>query len=232
MSAPAQFRRQDWRAADVEKWNARIEQILSMHGVPENPPPVDWDAVNRDAMDEWKRDKASIVMSRIPEKFRHAEPRHDLSGRWLAAYRDGRLVNLLICGPTRVGKTWELMAIARQLLQAGTPVVVETVTDMLQALRPNEDGASDIGQYQTTPVLGMDDLGGEKSTEWTNEQLYRIADYRHNRNLPTIVTSNLPPAALEQRYDPRLIGRLFENAGTLTIRQRPPQVPARFEADL
>lgn len=231
MTSPARFRRNDWSAADVERWNARLEEILQRRLGTTDLPEVDWDAENDRVNREWAADKSRVLLSRLPDRYREAVPRHQESRRWLNDYAEGVMVNMAILGPGRVGKTWEMAAIVRALLVDETrrvPATMVPVTTMLDALRPNQDGASDIGQYQCAPVLAIDDLGSEKGTEWTEEQLFRVADYRHNRNLPTIVTSNLPPKALEDRYGPRLCGRLFEDARLLMIREAPPQVPGRF----
>lgn len=218
----------------MEKWNARIEEILGRRLGTTTPPPVDWDAVNAEAQDEWNREKSRVLLSRLSERHRNATMRHALSVRWVAAYNEGRMVNLAIVGPVGVGKTWEAAAIVRALLLLDNrvPAQLVAVPEMLDKLRPNADGASDIGQFQCAPVLALDDLGAEKQTEWTDEQLYRLADFRHTRNLPTIITSNLYPEQLEARYGERLCRRLFEDAALLRIDHAPPQVPTRFGAQL
>lgn len=220
----------------MEKWNARIEEILGKRlGVTDlsELPEYDWDEVNATAADEWRAAKSEVLLSRLPIRYRNATPRHDLSRRWLTRYAEGEMINLAILGPSRVGKSWEAAAIARHLLlDHRVPVTFEEVPTMLDRLRPNADGASDIGQYQSAPVLMMDDLGAEKRTEWTDEQLYRVADFRAKRNLPTIVTSNLSPKALLDEYGTRICGRLFEGAAKLEIRTAPPEVPGQFGRDL
>ena len=217
----------------MEKWNARIEEIIGRRLGTTDLPPVDWDAVNRQADEEWMAAKADVLLSRLPIRYRNATPRHDLSTRWLARYAQGDMINLAILGPSRVGKSWEAAAIARiLLLEHRVPATFEEVPEILKRLRPNADGASDIGHYQLAPVLILDDLGAEKRTEWTDEQLYLIADFRAKRNLPTIVTSNLSQKGMEDTYGPRVCGRLFEGAAKLEIRTAPPEVPARFGAEL
>ena len=217
----------------MEKWDARIEEILGRRVGTTDLPPIDWDAVNREADKEWLAAKADVLLSRLPVRYRNAVPRHPVSLKWLARYGDGDMINLAVLGPARVGKSWEAAAIARALLlDHRVPATFEEVPTMLDRLRPNADGASDIGQYQSTPVLIMDDLGAEKPSEWTDERLYQVADFRAKRNLPTIVTSNLAPQELDDRYGPRLTGRLFENAALLEIREAPPEVPGRFGVEL
>ena len=54
------------------------------------------------------------------------------------------------------------------------------------------------------PVLLLDDLGAEKRSEWTDEQLYRLLNYRYNEGLPTVVASNVTLDKLEPRIASRL----------------------------
>jgi len=230
----------------MKRFGDRADEVVSSllgRPVPRDVPEVDWDAEEARVRAEWRAEKAAVLLRALDPKYRNATPRHELSSRWLAAYRAGRFVNLGIFGPTGVGKTWEAAAIARLLLEGDfTPVLMVRVPELMDKLRPGDD-AVDIGMYLATPVLVLDDLGAETDSAFTAERLYRIADYRHNKNLPTIVTSNLrpgdpPPGAdrarwLELRYNDRLLRRLFEGAAQLVISDLPAGLPpARFGAVL
>lgn len=58
-------------------------------------------------------------------------------------------------------------------------------------------------------LLVFDDLGVEKQTEWAEEQLYGVLDARSDARLPTIITSNVDVAKIDQRiksrYSPGLV---------------------------
>jgi DNA replication protein DnaC len=43
-----------------------------------------------------------------------------------------------------------------------------------------------------TDVLVLDDLGAEKSSDWTLSMLYHVINERYNERRTTIITSNLP----------------------------------------
>lgn len=241
------FTRYDWGVGDVERFGKRADEVVAgLLGMPapKDLPEVDWDAVQAESMEEWRREKAAVLLRGLDPKYRNAEPRHEMSRKWLAAYREGRYVNLGVFGPTGVGKTWEAAGIARYLLETDfTPVLMVHVNKLLDLLAPIEDRQSVLMQYSTTPVLVIDDLGAEGGSEFAQRMLYQLADYRHNHHLPTIVTSNLKPGEvpadadrgvyLETRYSDRLLRRLFEGAAQLMILQRPPGLPAvRFGAEL
>ena len=42
----------------------------------------------------------------------------------------------------------------------------------------------------TIPLLILDDLGREKTTDWTRDVLYDLINYRYSHRLPTIFTTN------------------------------------------
>lgn len=50
--------------------------------------------------------------------------------------------------------------------------------------------------------LLLDDLGREHESKsgWSNERVFDVMRYRHNRNLPTIITTNVPVQELTGRY--------------------------------
>lgn len=243
------FERYDWGVGDMRKFSDRLDDRLTKAlGIPAEPPadadPIDYDAIDQRIREERLAKRAQILLKRLDPLYREATPHHDMSRRWLEAYRAGRCVNLLIGGGVNVGKTWEAAAIARDLLLSFVPVTFVNAGKMMQSMRPNQDGMSDLGQFQAAPVLMIDDLGAEKRTEWTAEQLYLLADYRHNHCLPTIITTNLSldkldsagqvreKGQLRAAYDPRTYRRLFQNASLLWIAEPPPELTARFRTTL
>ena len=56
--------------------------------------------------------------------------------------------------------------------------------------------------------LVIDDLGREYQTMFWVDRLHRIIDYRSDRTLPTMVTSNHTVAELEEMFDAPLVSRL------------------------
>jgi DNA replication protein DnaC len=70
------------------------------------------------------------------------------------------------------------------------------------------DGGETVEQIDrellASPCLVLDDLGAEKESEWTHEQLYDLIDRRYGRRMPTIITTNLALTALEARVADRI----------------------------
>ena len=56
----------------------------------------------------------------------------------------------------------------------------------------------------------LDDLGKEKTSDWVNEILYSIINYRYENLLPMIITSNLTISQLSKKTGEATVSRLLE----------------------
>ena len=63
--------------------------------------------------------------------------------------------------------------------------------------------------------LIIDDIGSQKKSDWTEEILFDLIDYRYNSRLPTIFTSNLMVNELNSIYHKRISSRLFATENTI-----------------
>ena len=146
----------------------------------------------------------------IPQRFHRAtldfypeSIRADLNG-W-ATNPQGR--NLVLFGPVGVGKTGAAVAACRFACSHRLSVKFASTVDLLAWLRPGgPDGVLD--DMVDVDRLIVDDLGAEKRSEWTDEQMYRLLNSRWLEERPTVVTSNLTPEALEVHVGPRLFSRI------------------------
>lgn len=70
-----------------------------------------------------------------------------------------------------------------------------------------------INKYTTPKYLILDDLGVEKTTDFTNQILYLIINRRYESKLITFVTSNNSPEELQEKMeDGRIISRLMSDS--------------------
>jgi len=222
-----------WDMMASGKLEARLAELIAKRGI---RPATDEEmaAKDQEIRQEMAERKAQILLGRLDARYRDAVPRTTESVAWLrqyvtAATPQDRGRGLIILGPSRAGKTWEAAALARLLLvKYRVPVQFVEAPELMAALRPNAEGASDIGQFMAAPVLIIDDLGAERTSEWTAEQMFRLAHYRDVHCMPTIFTSNLEGAQLRERYGDRVINRLAE--GATLIRIAAPAVPYRQAA--
>ena len=120
---------------------------------------------------------------------------------------------LVMTGPYGCGKTHLAVAIAKQRLEAGDTVLVQTVPDLLDHLR----GAFNPAVAQTyddrfeemkeADMLVLDDYGAQQNTAWANEKLFQLVNHRYNASLPTVITSN---DTYLENIDPRVRSRLCD----------------------
>lgn len=134
----------------------------------------------------------------------------------------------LLYGPCGSGKTHlavgTLKAMRARIPEWSRETLFVTVPDLLEGIRASFRGvdAEDPGsltRYSTCAFLVLDDLGAERATDFTLDRLYLILSRRINAFLPTVVTTNLDPAEIKAKLDPRIASRL---SGFLCIHVRMP----------
>lgn len=73
---------------------------------------------------------------------------------------------------------------------------------------PEETEEQIIGKYSTVPFLVMDDMGVEKTSDWSMQTLYTIIDRRYREMRKTIITSNLTLDEIARKLDDRISSRI------------------------
>lgn len=118
---------------------------------------------------------------------------------------------LILKGGYGCGKTHLAAAIANQRIAMGHPALFVSTPDLLDHLRATYSPNSPTGyderfeQIRNTPLLILDDLGTQSNSDWAQEKLYQIFNYRYNGRLPTVVTTNLELEAIEIRIRSRMV---------------------------
>lgn len=113
------------------------------------------------------------------------------------------------------GKTHTACAIVNELIERYlvTSMFVN-LADIADRVRKtfDEDKKSDdsklFDKLKTCELLVIDDLGTEKWSEWIEEKLFSIINFRYDNQLPMIITSNLKISDL--KYNTRIISRIYE----------------------
>jgi DNA replication protein DnaC len=117
---------------------------------------------------------------------------------------------LTLLSGTGRGKTHLGISAVRRWLQRGIPAKYAYVPLLLEELRRGfrGEGADSyearFDRFLNVPLLMLDDLGTENPTNWVQEKLDIIVDYRLMNNLALIVTSNTPWDELPFRIVSRL----------------------------
>lgn len=89
--------------------------------------------------------------------------------------------------------------------------LLETIKESWDNDSPNKYEAKRILDYITeVDLLVLDDLGAEysKSMDWLISILLKLIKGRSNNNLPTIITTNLNPNELSEKFSEKGYGRL------------------------
>lgn len=195
-----------------------------------------------------------MTSSVIPERFRertlegYQATTRSATKALEAAKRcaSGELRNLVLAGPTGVGKTHLAAGIvsevtarlrAEYVLAEGLarernaiptlPKLPEwvNVADAITTLRlemdmPLDDRTAALRLRRLASYPGLvvlDDLGRERSSDWTGEVVYALVNGRYEHMLPTLVTTNLTREDLgKSAYWPS-ISRLAEDGALVAI---------------
>ena len=123
-----------------------------------------------------------------------------------------RPANLLLFGRPGLGKTHLSAAIAREVSGKGFSVVYDTaghVFERFEAQKFGRDEAErDVERVLNCDLLILDDLGTELTTAFVQSALYQILNSRLLEKRSTIVSTNLMPEAIGQRYSPQIASRI------------------------
>lgn len=121
--------------------------------------------------------------------------------------------NLLFYGPTGLGKTFLANCIAKSLLDKGKVVIYQTsfkIFELLEEIRfQNTKDREKANLLFEAELLIIDDLGTEMTNTFTNSELFNIINSRLLSNKKTIISTNLTPKEIMDRYDDRIFSRLF-----------------------
>jgi DNA replication protein DnaC len=142
--------------------------------------------------------------------------------------------SLLLIGNTGSGKTYQAYGAIRALSVSGANCswTVTTAADMYAQLRPRHrvDTEEEFEKFSRTTLLVLDDLGAAKGTEWNEEVNYRLINHRYENELPTLITSNVPPKNLAAVLGERVASRLVEMAERVVIQGQDRRLNAKGAA--
>ncbi len=136
----------------------------------------------------------------------HQQPAYNRA-REFAENPDGWLVML---GSYGTGKTHLAAAIGNRRLELGEPAVFVVAPDLLDHLRstfsPTSETTFDklFESVRSAPLLILDDMGTQTTTQWASEKLFQILNYRYMNRLATIITTNVPLDDLGDRLASRM----------------------------
>lgn len=122
----------------------------------------------------------------------------------------GRIRFLTIIGNSNTGKTHLACSVCQEYLAAGIPAKYAFTPDLLNELREtyNRDAeysyANKYARLSEVPLLVLDDIYANKTSEWTEETLTSLINARYMNKTATIITSNKSLSEMGGRISSRL----------------------------
>jgi DNA replication protein DnaC len=135
--------------------------------------------------------------------------------------------NLVIFGPSGVGKSHIAAAIGHGMVAQGLRVLFSSTTTLVQKLqeaRRQYKLAEAIGKLARIPLLILDDIGYVKKDELESSVLFElIADRYENSSL--LITANQPFGEWDQIFPDNMmavaaVDRLIHHASIITIKEK------------
>lgn len=126
---------------------------------------------------------------------------------------------ILIYGETGLGKTFLSNCIAKALLDKGHTVLYLSSISLFESILSdivmnNSRDANKLTLYDyiyNCDLLIIDDLGTELTNSFAQSQLFEIINSRNNKQLSTLMSTNLTLHQLQERYTERTISRIMDN---------------------
>lgn len=131
-------------------------------------------------------------------------------------------LGLILKGPVGTGKTCAAIALMRLAIDnkySAYCISMMSLLDKLMTLRDKEEAYEFEQRLRTTKLLVLDDLGSEYRSEkdFTGKKVLSMLGERHDRELSTIITTNLTLSQLKAEYDERMIDRLSSTNQLVTL---------------
>lgn len=120
--------------------------------------------------------------------------------------------SLLFYGPTGTGKTHYSLAIASEVLRRGFSVAYGPVSELLRRMEREHFGKEDGDTEQALldcDLLILDDLGAEFSSPFALSAVYNTLNSRMLSGRPVIISTNLTPRGIKERYGNAVISRIM-----------------------
>lgn len=140
---------------------------------------------------------------------------------WADMFPHGQTSDLLLTGPSGLGKTFLMHAMAKRLLDRGKNVLMISAYRLMEAARRAyfTNQSEELDSLMEADVLFLDDLGSEPLMEnVTIVQLFNLINERQVAGRGTVISTNLTVKELRDRYTERIASRLTDKRQCTLIR--------------
>lgn len=151
-----------------------------------------------------------------PETYETMKHNFDAIKNFAENFSSAEPANLALFGGTGLGKTHLSTAAARTVIDKGYDVLYVTAVGMLSDFERERFGVGysdtdveSLSRYYDADLLIVDDIGTEVSNQFTVSVIYNVINTRLAKKKSTVISTNLTPAELRQRYWDRIASRIF-----------------------
>lgn len=120
---------------------------------------------------------------------------------------------LFIQGNPGIGKTYVCAALLDYFYEKFEGKRYWTESNLLKKVRSSMDLRGDYLESLELLIddqfLIIDDLGSQSDNEFREDVIFHMLDYRYGLQLPTVITTNLSREELKERYNHRILSRLY-----------------------
>lgn len=133
--------------------------------------------------------------------------------RYAEGFSDDTSESLIFVGGTGLGKTHLSTSIAKAIIEKGYSVFYNSAQNIISTFERErfckDDEKRESEKYLEADLLIIDDLGAEVQSKSSVSYFYTIINTRLISSKPTIISTNLTPAALQSAYDERIVSRIL-----------------------
>lgn len=91
-------------------------------------------------------------------------------------------------------------------------------SDLCGVIRQEPNNFELLHKLRSPAYLFIDDLGTSKSTDFVQEKIYSIFNYRVENELPTFVTTNLSMSDINREFSERMGSRIKESCAWIELK--------------
>lgn len=140
----------------------------------------------------------------------------DKCKKYAESFPDTTTPDMLFIGPSGLGKTFLMQAIAHRVIERGFSALCVSAFKVVEMTRQSyfSNNSEESAPLFDVDLLLIDDMGSEPLMDnVTVTQLYHVINERQNTGKHTILSTNLNSVQFQDRYTERISSRLLSSAG-------------------
>lgn len=165
------------------------------------------------------RDLQGATFDNYEAKTEKQEYAKRVAKRYAEVFERDNPKNILFFGSFGLGKSHLAKAITDDLIKKEFTTIFISIPKLLRKIRATYNKESDVKEDDIITILEkvdcliLDDLGAEKTSDWTMERVFDIVDSRQGKH--TVYTTNYEPDDLINRLGERNFSRVINRETTV-----------------